>query len=110
MCWCNAGGCTQGASDLTEEELRRKMARRFGGAAEAIQAKAALEAELAQVRQQMDTRVAALEAERDASAAQAQASPVNLSTAPCLPMRLPWGISESRIGPQMSHILSSDIS
>lgn len=100
----------QGASDMTEEELRRKMARRFGAAVEAIQAKVALEAELAQVRQQMDTRMAVLEAERDASAAQAQASPVNLSTAPCLPMRLPWGIPMSRIGPEMSQILSLDIS
>jgi hypothetical protein len=59
---------------MTEEELRRKMARRFGGAVEARQAKVALEAELAQVRQQLGMRVAALEAERDASAAQTQAS------------------------------------
>ena len=110
MCWCNAGWCTQNTSDMTEEELRRKMARRFGGAMEALQAKAALEAELAQVRQQIDTRVAALEAERDASAAQAQASPHNLSTAPCLPMRVLWVIHEDRIGPRVSQTLPLDIS
>lgn len=86
------------------------MARRFGGAMEALQAKAALEAELAQVRQQIDTRVAALEAERVASAAQAQASPRNLSTAPCLPMRVLQVIPEGRIGPKVSQTLPLDIS
>ena len=50
------------------------MAKKFRGAQEANKARAALEAELAELRQAMTARVAALEAERDASAAQAQAS------------------------------------
>ena len=50
------------------------MAKKFRGAQEANKARAALEAELAELRQAMTARVAALEAERDACAAQAQAS------------------------------------
>ena len=50
------------------------MAKKFRGAQEANKAKAALEAELAELRQAMTARVAALEAERDTCAAQAQAS------------------------------------
>ena len=49
------------------------MAKKFRGAQEANRAKAALEAELAQLRQATTARAAALEAERDACAAQAQA-------------------------------------
>ena len=50
------------------------MAKKFRGAQEANKARAALEAELAELRQAMTARVASLEAERDACAAQAQAS------------------------------------
>lgn len=57
-----------------EAELRQMMAKKFKGLSEAKQARQALEAELADVRGQMAARVAQLEAERDASAAQAQAS------------------------------------
>ena len=58
---------------MDEAELKERMAKKFRGAQEANRAKAALEAELAELRQTMTARVAALEAERDASAAQAQA-------------------------------------
>ena len=57
-----------------EAELRQMMAKKFKGLSEAKQARQALEAELADVRGQMAARVAQLEAERDASAAQAQVS------------------------------------
>ena len=50
------------------------MAKKFKGLSEAKQARQALEAKLASVRQEMAARVTQLEAERDASAAQAQAS------------------------------------
>jgi len=50
------------------------MAKKFKGLSEAKQARQALEAELASVRQELAARVTQLEAERDASAAQAQAS------------------------------------
>lgn len=54
--------------------MRHLVAKRLKGAVEAKEARAALAAELAKLRQNMGTRVAALEAERDASAGQAQAS------------------------------------
>ena len=57
-----------------EAELRQMMAKKFKGLSEAKQARQALEAELADVRGQMAARVAQVEAERDASAAQAQVS------------------------------------
>ena len=56
-----------------EAELRQMMAKKWKGLSEAKQARQALEAELAAVRGQMAARVAQLEAERDASAALAQA-------------------------------------
>ena len=58
-----------------EVELRQMMAKKFKGLSEAKQARQALEAELAEVRGQMAARTAKLEADRDASAAQAQARP-----------------------------------
>lgn len=58
-----------------EAELRQMMAKKFKGLSEAKQARQALEAELAAVRGRMAARVDQLEAERDASAALAQASP-----------------------------------
>ena len=61
-------------STVDEAELKQRMAKKFRGAQEANKAKAALEAELAGLRQAMTARVAALEAERNAFAAQAQAS------------------------------------
>ncbi len=64
-----------------EAELRQMMAKKFKGLSEAKQARQALEAELADVRGQMAARVAQLEAERDASAAQAQASLLVLAEA-----------------------------